>query len=213
MTVILPGGIGELKANIPSSAFDPAHSSPTNGALSNGNRTFTGTSATIGSTRGTRSRSTGKYYFELHVTSIDNSTDSRIPYCGYCNTGFPVTDPSGLNPLGFDGPGTSVSINILGTNMYMTWEANTQYTDLSGVYSLPGYIGFAIDFTRGGLCVINNNYWFNGYTPSMSVGQGILVTGAVYPAVSIANTGTSVTLNTGGSPFQYGLPSGYLAWG
>lgn len=207
MTVILPGGIGQLFASIAGSAFDPAHTS-TSATLSNHNKTVTGNNTSFtGVTRGIKGLNSGQKYFEIIIVTVNDYS-----YMGAMDASFTIADN---NVLGLDSPAHSVGIQTKNGSWQELYNGTTTQTSPI-VGGGPGDVvmialDLVIGFGFGGV----NGVWFNraGVTgsPDFTFPGGT----TWYPGAAVggpSGTPPSSTLNAGG-PFTYPLPSGYTAWG
>lgn len=207
MTVILPGGLGQLYAPL-FSAFDPANTSSYI-TLSNNNLTATGNNASqAGTTRGTRGLNAGKHYFELTYV-----TDGALRF-GFCNSNFVITNGT-AQAIGSDVATNGAAI-VLSLGGYATLifggVSGIQFTTLV----VAGMVyGLAVDLTGGNLYFSQAGVWLNGSGPTGAGDFTWTPSGTWFPAVSSTNFNTSAaaTLNVGKTAFSYGPPSGFVAWG
>lgn len=168
-------------------------------ALSNGNLTVTktgpvGWGGAYGSpvndalTRATIGKSSGKWYWEVTVNAGQ-----------FVLTGI-SQGASAASYLGND---------AFGWGWYTTYNGNAYHsagpTDAGVPYSAPAplgtVLGFALDMNAGRL---------TGYLNGVS--QGVMasgLTGTMYPAIDLYNTGANATANFGAAPFAFPPPNGY----
>lgn len=207
MTVILPGGVGQLFASIAGSAFDPANTSAS-ATLSNNNKTVTGNNSTgsTGMTRGILGLNSGKKYFEI----IAGAPNFNVPAnYGAVMAGYVIQDGY---LFGFDT--SSVAVKAASSSAYARiW--NNSGTQLVVTPTAGDVINIAIDLSGGkGYCGVNGN-WFNVTgvtgTPDFTFTGG---NQTWYPGAVVGGDValTSCTLNAGG-PFTYPVPTGYTKWG
>jgi len=176
-------------------------------ALSNGNLDITGTSATnSGDSIGTISTTTGKYYFEINITSIDA-------------TGYGIVGASDINQLA-----SATVFNFLGylSNSYgyrsngNKFNSNTS-TSYGSSYTTGDVIGVAIDCDNGAIYFSKNNTWQASGVPT----SGASRTGAAFTwtggsqnmvaQMAVYKSGTTLSDNFGQRPFAYTAPSGFKA--
>jgi hypothetical protein len=182
--------------------FDPA--TLTNVTLSNGGLTATHTNATDNSgARVASAKSTGKYYFEMTISSGPLSFDmvGMLTSAGtYTNL---VNDAT-----------NSVSVGLNNGFIY----ANNAYTNKNvAAVVVSNVLGFAIDLTtrkawvRKGAGLWNNTA---GEDPATAVGGVTVGAGSFAPAVgfSTGGAGTAVTANFGATAFANAAPSGFINW-
>lgn len=182
--------------------------------LSNGNETATETGASTNTwygVRGTTSKSSGKYVFEVTCSSVDGGNGF---IWGLANSSWALSG----NYLGSDGDAIGYQEGV--GNVY--FNGSTKISDTSWYYNASTYptAMIAVDLTA-------QLVWF--YSPSSGQWNGDVignqnpatgtggvtfnVTGAVFPAFVLHNGSSAdiATLNTVGS-FVNAVPSGFVAW-
>ena len=167
--------------------------------LTNGNLTATqsGVSGPYG-VRGTTSKTSGKYYFEVTVVTIA----SLFPSIGVADATHVLT--TNLGTVDAVSAGYRAS-GLLQANSGVTGIAATALAN-------NDVVGVAVDITNHLIYWAKNNTWQNSANPSAGTG-GIdyITTAAVFPAMSCnADTG-SVTVNLGATAFTYTAPSGFTS--
>jgi hypothetical protein len=177
-------------------------------ALSNGNLDITGTAtANSGDSIGTISTGiSGKYYFEVNITSIDA-------------TGYGIVGASDINQLA-----TATTYNYLGflTKSYGyrssgVKDNNNLSTSYGSSYTTGDVIGVAIDCDNGAIYFSKNNTWQNSGVPtsgSSRTGAAFTWTGGsqdMVPQMAVYKTGTTLSDNFGQRVFSYTAPSGFKA--
>jgi hypothetical protein len=205
---------------LPPSALDPNFSVPAI-TLSNNNLTAIGNSTTSsGSVLGTQGAASGKRYFEATFDILATTPNGLGSFVGVVNTYFTrLAYPAGLN-LTFMYPGTdSYSWGFgqyQGNYMAQLIGGTPSGTAFSGSNGAVAMV--AVDLDAGHLWFGMNGAWCQGSplgTVDFSIPPGGSLGGALWPAVFVtANPNfTQVTFNPGYGPFQYGPPSGFIAWG
>jgi hypothetical protein len=214
--LLLPGtfaGAGALPAVTATvqgfSTLDPA-TLPAGEALSNGNRTVTGTSypTPYGSARGTKSQSSGLRYFEV---TFNSQGVASAAVTGVANGSFTLAN----NSPGADANGWGVGATPSGGNneMFNSVEKGYLGSTANGDVAMV-----AVNFTTGGIWFGINNNWCNGAGgPAGSGGDYTFTPGTtLWPVVcapKYVSTATTVaTFNPGNSAFAFSLPSGFTAW-
>lgn len=210
MTCILPGGLGQLAAAGPS-AFDLSNT--VRGTLSNGNKTVTANSSTLGFSRGTRSlANAGQRYFEMTMNAFAGTANSGVQI-GVAGPAFIVG-----NRLGLDSAGNSFALAI-STGQWVEYFTGGPGLTGGPVPAAGQVVGAAVDFTSNsganiGIAMYVNGVGINPLGPpteyDVQMTQQIL-----YPACNFlfqASPADQITLNTIG-PFAYPPPTGFVAWG
>jgi hypothetical protein len=197
-----------LAANavVSTSTFDSTNMAP-GLALSNGNLTVTGTSASnYGSVRGTRSQSSGKRYFE--VTFNTQPTSGLGGSAGVVNSSFVLAG----NYPGVDANSWGVGDNGGGAGNSTIYNGTGGYNFSSPASGDVAMV--AVDQTAGNIYLGMNGTWAGGSFGSQvyTFGLGMQLWPAVF-ALQQLGTNSVATINTGGSAFAYAPPSGYTAWG
>lgn len=144
--------------------------------------------------KGTTSRSSGKYYFEIliHATS-----DTHFPICGVAESGTVETSFVG-------NAATAWGMGIGGS----AWNNNSASSGLS-TYAAGDILGVAVDFTAstGSITFYKNNVSNKVYSS--------LTLNAMFPAGSCrcSQNQQSFTIRTLASQCTYSPPGGYSNWG
>jgi hypothetical protein len=203
MTIILPGGLGALKAGPPPpSTWDPAQTS-SYALLSNGNLTVTGNTGTAGLTRGVHGLNAGLHYFEITIAATNN--DALTAY-GICNPNFVIANG---NRIGIDAALNSGGVQI-GQNGVLYFGGTAQVTGNTARAS--SVIGVAANLTTGNAYFALDNIWI-GVDPTSAAGYVYWTPPMTwFPAASVLSSNTGI-LNVGSTAFTYPLPTGYTAWG
>src|ERR1019366_6052823 len=170
--------------------------------LSNGNLTATSDGSAGQGVRGTNSHSSGKYYFEVTISS-DNGGGNifvAIASAAWVLNTFPgIAD---ANSSGYASQSARIYANSGGTAIVATG------------YTTGAVISVAVDITNNLVYFALNGVWQNSAVPSSGAnGVDYITTAAVYPAAEFNVTEIgAVTLNTGASAFSYAVPSGFSSW-
>lgn len=171
-------------------------------SLSNTKASLTNYFGTTQVTRGTRSRNSGKWYFEV-VTTL---------FYSYGSVGI-ATSAHSLNAsyLGQYSTGYGWMLN----------DGKVYYNASSSAYGTAGAsgntLGVAVDLDNNKLYIAKNGTWQNSANPAAGTG-GYSITNATYfPAADFRGlfqytSTTTHTINTGASSFSYTPPSGFSAW-
>lgn len=236
----LPGGLGQIKASLVTSALSPPTLVDGGGtpALSNSNRTLTSTATTaksaLGTAVGAKSNNSSKRYFEV-TTNDETAVASTFAggYAGVCNS----TDSTGL-PLGIV-PGYDINSWAIGLDSAPNFNTLNNGAIAHSFGPATGGGGpqaggdtfmVAVDFAGAGSTVNMwfgvDGIWFNQgafstvFSPSSPDFIGPQTPASLWPCVGTngapAASGTklySVTINTGNAAFQFPPPSGFVAWG
>ena len=181
-------------AQVISTPWNPADKS-SKITLSNGNFTASGTqSASNASVRGVQSRAAGKSFFELAITGgnvlgvgLANANESLDNYVGQSADSIGYARNGGIfSAAASVGTGPS--------------------------YAVGDYIGVAVDFSAAKVWFLKNGTSVSG-NPATGSGGFSIPAGALFAAVNIFDNNVSkCTINTGGTPFAFSAPSGFLPW-
>jgi len=197
-------------------AFDPSNTNASI-ALSNGNLTGTNTYAVngaYGNTQSIASHSTGKFFNEFTLTTLDPNAYA-VP------VGLITTSGGGasLNPgLGFD---ASISLGYYAGNGVMSFNSAVITGGSIQTSAQGDVVGMAVDI-GGALIWIRTNAgnWNNSGTANPATGAGGisisgLLTNPISVAVSIfqqAHNLSSVTANFGATSYAHSAPAGFGNW-
>ena len=176
-------------------------------SISGGDLTAQATTSGWKAGRATKSRSTGKFYFEATVSSGD------------LGVGLGNASASLGNYVGADGNGVFIYAHpTIGGGVFISGGGIGAWT--SGTISSGDVIQVAVDLDAKRLWAkrTTDANWNASASanPATGVGgydiSGPAAGGALTPAVSIQSTGSTVTANFGASAFSGTRPSGYLDW-
>ena len=175
------------------STWNPADKDP-HITLSNGDLTASINTSQSGSVRGTTSHdAAGDHYFEYTVTAVDATGYTGL---GIGQSTATITQGPGV---GTDSMGW---INVAGGRIYY----NSGFISFLYTVAAADVVGMQV---KAGELII----WKNG------VSLGVAKTGLsgdwfpMFGTINAIGSAQIVTLNTGGSAFYAGLPSGSTAWG
>jgi hypothetical protein len=170
----------------PSATFDSANKFQI--TLSNGDLTMVNSvgAGNFGMARGTASHATGKYYLEFLVDAYDGNQLG----IGVCNSSQVI--------------GASVLANS--ANAVITIGAGSVFSNSS---DLGLFAGAAI---ANGNFIWNNNGSANPATGAGGYDISGVVSGSVFPIAESQSSGSSGTLNAGGSAYNQTPPSGFGNW-
>jgi hypothetical protein len=159
------------------------------GALSNGNLDLTNTAG--GRKVGTIGVSSGKWYWEVTVTSAGDAMIGIMPPSNPASTGSNNYLGGVATEYGYYAPSGQKYTNATGTSYGAT-------------FTNGDVIGVALDLDAGTLV-----FYKNGVSQGTAFSS---LTGTFAPGVSAGgSSGASMTLNAGARPFAYTAPSGFKA--
>lgn len=170
---------------------------------SNGNLTATEGGSASGSgdgLRATTSRSSGKLYFEITLTTDVSAQESM----GIAKSTASLVS----NSLGADADGWGIIIGSGGALVN-----NGAPVQFGGAGDAGDVYGFAVDLTGLLLYVSKNGSFLFSGNPTVGSGGTTIAAGSWFPAASLFGSGDVVTLNVGTTAFNTSPPSGYSAWG
>lgn len=151
--------------------------------LSGGNLVATNTA--LGSVRGTVGKASGKWYWEVTVSTISVEATVGIGNSSATLTNNPGADVNGWGYISQGSKTTNNSASAYGAG-----------------YSSGDVIGVALDMDNGTLTFYKNN---------VSQGQAFSgITGTIYPMVG-EHSGDVFTANFGTTAFTYAIPTGFAA--
>lgn len=169
--------------------------------LSNGNLTAGTSTASESAVRATASKSSGKWYFEVSITSA--AIAGNGPSIGVANSSAALN-----NVIGIDVHGWSIC--------KPHFTAHTGATIESHVTLAAGQVvGVAMDLTAGKLWFAVNNTWINSGDPAAGTNQAYSsVSGTLFPAVSVysGSPGSVLVGNFTAASQTYTTPSGFSAY-
>lgn len=179
------------------STFDPSN---TGGTLSNGNLTFTQTSATWKGTKSTTNtfyNGGGKLYAEVKLNGGAASIGFGLATFDYnAGTKFMGED---INGFGWNSAGNIYTSN---SNIFT-----------AGTYTTNDIIMLAVDTATTKVWWGKNGVWLNSGNPTVGTGNITTISGTPFIGVTTKSSGGSVTVNFGMTPFSYSPPTGFTAWG
>lgn len=169
-------------------------------SLTNFNRNAYGTTADNRSVRANNSKSTGKWYFEVQLSS------------GTPGTGLSI----GVGSSAFD---LALPLYDTGQVAWCVDNAGDLYDNGTSIASSlalsdSDYIGIAVDLDNGYMWVFLNGALINGDLdpPDATNADFTTLTGAVYPAFSTNFINNAGTINALETDMAYTPPTGFLAW-
>lgn len=194
--------------------WDPSNIGP-NIALSSGNLTATLTTgvAAYSSGRGTTSKTSGKYYYEITVTILTAATQGGA---GTANASAGLSTYVGADTNGLADFQSSGVVYNGGASGTPTFLANGK----------PAVIGVALDLTNklawfkvvGGDSSQTITGWNQTSTggsnnPATGVGgQAWSSSSAMFPAFTLGSANSTAVLNTGATAYTGTIPSGFSSW-
>lgn len=220
MTSILPGNLGVIAAaGVGPSTWDPANTTAYV-SLTNSNKSAiasTTNPTNFGMTRGIKSHNSGKFYFEITITTIGTVNDTN--WWGAIDASMTVAASTSSAAYGPGVVPSPISIGItIYPGSYFAAYVNGNSIGSGTIGSVPAVgdaIMVAIDFT-GKVFIGAQNVWNNGTGVTGTADQTFPSGTTAYPSVALgkyqANPYFSGTLNSAG-PFKYALPSGFSPWG
>lgn len=190
---MIPPRFGVLSAAAAATTWNSADKAATV-ALSGGNLTATKSGAAgSADVRGTTSRTTGKWHFEVTVVAVD-------PARNYPNLGIANAVASLVADLGSD----NNSIQLQNNGQIWFGDSNVASTS---TFTAGDTIAIEVD-------VPNQQVFFQRAGSARSGAVSVAgLTGAVFPAVGFYSPTASVTANFGASAFLVTPTAGFLAWG
>lgn len=169
-------------------------------SVNNSTATCSGTGS-YGTTIGKTGKSTGKWYFEMYITTN--------PSLGNVMVGV-STAAAGLNDFcGKDAFGWTVAYNTGVGNPYRSYNNNVSAVLDQNSAGSGTVIGVALDMDTGVVRSYLNNAAIKG--AGLPVYSGL--SGTLYPCLSLFNASDVAYLRVLSSEFAYSPPSGYTAWG
>lgn len=180
-------------------------SDATNIVLTNSNLTAAASANAQASVRGTTSKTSGKYYFE--VTCSGTLQNSAV--------GISTSSPGGSTLV----PTLSAFINVANSVVFIN-GANTGSSGGGGAFVTGDVACIAVDFINQRIWFRHNNAFWNNDLPADPATNtngldisAIFASAAAFPIVTFNGTGLNHTGNFGGSAFAQTVPSGFSAWG
>jgi hypothetical protein len=183
--------------------FDPLNTG-SDIVLSNGNLTATSNETTDSITRATANSSSGKYYYEITITTVGQN-----PQIGLVNSSV---DAQTYFYLAYDG--NSVGLYATG-NVYV----GSSEVGYGAVFSNGSIIGVAIDLGNQTIWFTNDGTTWNGSggnNPATNTGglniSSMLTSAPYYPAAGLTVGPDVLTVNFGATSYAYTVPSGFGNW-
>jgi len=177
------------------------------GTFSNGNLTYTQSSAANTSAIATFAVSSGKWYFETTLTTLQAGSDPLIG----------MITPSAQTPTtGYPGYlSSSYSAYNLTSNTFLQKVNNGVFTNTNQTVAVAGnIINVAVDMDNGRIWFGKNGTWCDSGDPAAGTNaQFTGLTGTLAPALrgaGGAGLNCSLDVNFGQRPFAYAVPSGFL---
>lgn len=201
--------IGALCAKRVTATWNPSDKAASV-TLSNGNLTAACNSPSpVGAVRATVSRSTGKWYYEVHIDSFSGvAPGPNNPLPGIATSGYPLTGPLGGNA-------TPSAYSWQGSDGFVTWNSGT-FTSVGASFSAGDVVAIAVDLGAGKIWWAKNNVWISGDPASGTSPSYSGLSGTFSPAVSVGTAnapgGSQVTARFAAGTFTYTPPSGYSQW-
>jgi hypothetical protein len=175
--------------------------------VTDGNLVLTGGSAGFSQRLGTIAVSSGKWYYEVILTSLPASSD---PVIG-------VTEVNNTSAVGqYPGQATSsYAIYTYSTNTFLQKINGATFTNTNATIATAGdRIGVALDLDSGKIWFSKNGTWVDSGNPAAGTNaQFTGLSGTFAPAVRAAGTATTTTTtcNFGQRPFASVPPLGFKA--
>jgi hypothetical protein len=172
-----------------------------NGSITAGNLNFVATSFGWVSAAGTMFLSSGKWYYEVTLTTFDSGPGAMI---GVCNTGFTAFNSYG----GSTANSWTVQASASTTNK---WNNNSA-TLLATETSVAGDIFMvAYDVDASKVWFGRNGTWYGSGDPAAGTNAAFTnLTGTLGVVVSSISTTSAIAVNCGQRPFSYTPPTGFI---
>jgi hypothetical protein len=177
--------------------------------LSNGGLTATTVNGSVWqSIRGSISKTAGKLYVEFLCNSLGTGSDPAYKVHGFASSSFVPTSYLGS---------TNYSAGIWSATLPLSSGFTGNYVStLPATPSVNDVWALAIDFTAGSIWFGRNNVWSDGSNPATAslpiVSFTPATVGALFPAMSLYDTGGSWTLQPTAASQKYLPPPGFQAW-
>ena len=175
--------------------------------IQNGNLELTGTAASSTQRLGTVTVSSGKWYYEVELSTLPASMD---PLIGFTE----INDTSAVSQY----PGqaaNSYAIYILSSNTFLQKVNNNSFVNTNTTVAAQGdVISVALDLDNGKIWFAKNNTWVDSGVPGSGTNpQYTGLSGTFAPALRGTGGATTTTLaaNFGQRAFAYTPPTGFLA--
>jgi hypothetical protein len=178
----------------------------TTNTIQDGNLVLTGTAAGNTQRVGTMAVSSGKWYYEVTLTTLPASMD---PLVGFTE----INNVSAVSQYPGQGS-TSYSIYHISSNTFLQKVNAGAFTNTNTTVAVQGDIlGVALDLGSGRIWFSKNGTWVDGGNPSLGTNaQFTGISGTFAPAVrgTGGGTATTITANFGQRPWVYDAPFGFL---
>ena len=185
-----------------SSVWSVADAAANGMTLSNGGLTFAG-GATNTSIRGSISKTAGKLYVEFLCVA----TGSNAGF-GHASASFNASSYLGSSNYS---EGILYNNTVVSAGFTDNYDIGSAYPSVSDVWAL------AIDFTAGSIWAAKNNVWFEASNPATGalpiVSFVPATVGALFPAMTVQDTGETWTLQAAAASQKYAPPAGFTPWG
>jgi hypothetical protein len=170
---------------------------------SNGNLTATAVSSGSGSGDGvglkaTTSKSSGKWYFEVLLGTINS----------FAEVGIAKSTIDIMSLIGLDADGWGYILSGGG----IINDGNYVKTDAGSIAGAADVIGVACNFDDHLLYFSKNGTYRFSASPGAQIGGVTIASGAWFPAAFFDTGGDSMTLRCAAADLSYSPPSGYTAW-
>jgi hypothetical protein len=175
--------------------------------IQDGNLVLTGTAAGNSQRVGTMAVSSGKWYYEVTLTTLPASMDPLVGFTEINNTSAVSQYPGSAS--------SSYAIYHISTNTFLQKVNASTFTNTNtSVASQGDILGVALDLSSGRIWFSKNGTYVDSGNPAAgSNAQFTGLSGTFVPAVRGAGGGTTTTItaNFGQRPFAYTAPTGFKA--
>lgn len=177
----------------------------TTNTIQDGNLVLTGTAAGNSQRIGTMAVASGKWYYEVTLTTLPASMD---PLVGFTE----INNASAVSQ--YPGQATSsYAIYHISSNTFLQKVNAGAFTNTNTTVAVQGDIlGVALDLDNGRIWFSKNGTWVDGGNPSLGTNaQFTGLSGTFVPAVRGTGgaTATTITCNFGQRPWAYDAPFGF----
>ena len=176
------------------------------GTLGNANLSLTAAAANP-QRIGTIGVSSGKWYYEVTLTSLPAGSD---PIAGFTD----INNTSAVSQY-VGQASSSYAIYTISTNSFLQKLNNATFTNTNtGVAAQGNIISVALDLDNNKIWFAKNGTWVDSGDPAAGTNSQFTVTAGTYvPAFRCSGGGTSSTIdvNFGQRPFSYTPPTGFVA--
>lgn len=200
-TFDLPYSISQVDSNI---TFNPLDKSSVI-TLSNGNLSASKTGSQWAVARATKSRATGKYYFE-----IENTVDANDGSAGYGMAGVAYGD-QGLDTTWLGNGTLSAGLrfgDVVTRNLFRNGPDQVSVPRcLQGQRCMV-----AVDFSTRSVWWGVNGTWIGDPAAGTGASWNFAVNRALYPAIAVYGGAQVVTGKFSAASFAHAIPAGFSAW-